>query len=121
MRRLGELEAAVMGVVWVAAAPVTVRFVLERLAPDRPLAYTTVMTVMDNLFRKGVLRREKIGRAWLYGAATSRGEYTAKLMRDVLASAEDQTAALTHFVAGMSEEESEALRALLRRRPGGRS
>lgn len=120
MRGLGELEAAVMHVVWDLAGPVTVRDVLEHLLRDRQLAYTTVMTVMDNLHRKGMLRRAKHGRAWLYEAAAGRGEYTARIMRDVLRSADDQTAAMMHFVASMTEQESQTLRDLLRHRAGRR-
>ena len=76
------------------------------------------MTVMDNLHRKGMLRRGKDGRAWLYEPTMSRGEYTAQVMHEVLRSTHDQTAAMSHFVAAMTEEESQALRDLLRRRPG---
>jgi predicted transcriptional regulator len=117
VREFGDLEAAVMDVVWDAAGPMTVRKVLEHLNRDRALAYTTVMTVMDNLHRKGMLRRTMEGRAWLYEATASRGEYAARIMHHVLQSAHDQTAAMTHFVATMSEEESDTLRRLLRRRP----
>jgi predicted transcriptional regulator len=118
LRGFGDLEAAVMDVVWATPAPVTVRDVMERLVRERQLAYTTVMTVMDNLHRKGMLRRTKDGRAWLYEATATRGEYTAQVMHDVLHSANDSTAAMTHFVAAMTEEESQTLRGLLRRRPG---
>jgi predicted transcriptional regulator len=118
LRGFGELEAAVMDVVWDMPAAVTVRDVREQLFEERPLAYTTVMTVMDNLYRKGMLSRVKDGRAWLYEPTASRGEYTALVMHDVLQSADDPTAAMTHFVAAMSEEESDTLRQLLRRRPG---
>jgi predicted transcriptional regulator len=118
VRGFGELEAAVMDVVWDMPTTVTVRDVLEKLVQERPLAYTTVMTVMDNLHRKGVLRRTKDGRAWLYEPTVSRGEYTAQIMREVLQSAQDQTVAMAHFVAAMSPEESDTLRSMLRRRPG---
>lgn len=120
MRRLGELEAAIMDVMWDRPDPATVRDILEHLTPQRALAYTTVMTVMDNLHRKDLLSREKAGRAWLYAATVSRAEYTAQLMREVLASAGDESAALTHFVAIMTDEESQELRGLLRRRGRGR-
>lgn len=117
MRGFGDLEAAVMDVVWDKNAAVTVRDVLQELVRDRPLAYTTVMTVMDNLHRKGMLRRSKNGRAWLYEATASPGEYTAQIMHEVLQSAHDQTAAMSHFLAAMTEKESQTLRSLLRRRP----
>ena len=55
MRPLGELEAAVMDRIWTGDRPVLVREVVEALQPERPSAYTTVMTVMDNLHRKGWL------------------------------------------------------------------
>jgi predicted transcriptional regulator len=121
VRGFGDLEAAVMDVVWDAAVPITVRGVLEELnrkRRNRALAYTTVMTVLDNLHRKAMLRRSMEGRAWLYEATASRSEYAAQIMHDVLESARDQTAAMTHFVATMSDEESDTLRRLLRHRPG---
>ena len=121
MRDFGELEAVIMDVMWRRDEPATVREIYTPLAKARPLAYTTVMTVMDNLHHKGFLDREKAGRAWRYQPATSREEYTARLMHDALDAAGDQTAALAHFVAGMSESESQALRWLLRRPRRSRS
>ncbi len=58
MRGLGELESAVMDVLWSMPGPLRVRDVLDELAPGRTLAYTTVMTVLDNLHRKGWVQRE---------------------------------------------------------------
>src|SRR4026208_1590427 len=51
---------------WERGRPTLVREMVEDLREDRALAYTTVMTVMDNLHRKGWLRRERDGRAWRY-------------------------------------------------------
>ncbi len=116
MRGFGDLEAAIMAVMWARDQPATVRDVQTELAPARPLAYTTVMTVMDTLHRKGFLHREMTGRAWSYHPTHSRQAYTAQVMREALADAGDRTAALAHFVAGISEPEAAALRALLRRR-----
>src|SRR5258706_193139 len=118
MRDFGDLEAVIMDAMWRRSEPATVRDILEPLAAARPLAYTTVMTVMDNLHRKGFLSREMVGRAWRYTPSASREVYTARLMHDALNSSDDQTAALAHFVAGMSESESQTLPSLLRRRPG---
>jgi predicted transcriptional regulator len=78
------------------------------------------MTVMDTLHRKGFLRREMVGRAWIYQPTASRQDYTARLMHDTMAQAGDQTGVLAHFVARMSEHEVAALRSLLRQRPGTR-
>jgi BlaI family transcriptional regulator, penicillinase repressor len=115
VRRLGELEAAAMDALWDRESPVTVRDVLDMLA-ERQLAYTTVMTVMNNLFEKGMLTRSMVGRAWVYLPAMTRGEYTSQVMRDALLSTKDQSSALAHFVDAMTDEESAAVRDLLRRR-----
>ncbi|MDA8393197.1 MAG: BlaI/MecI/CopY family transcriptional regulator, partial [Actinomycetota bacterium] len=61
LRPFGELESAVMDRVWAAGRPLSVREVLEDLRGERALAYTTVMTVMDNLHRKGWLVRHQQG------------------------------------------------------------
>ena len=66
MREFGDLEMAIMQVMWAGERPYVVREVRERMQYGRPLAYTTVMTVMNILHRKGVLHREKLGRAWPY-------------------------------------------------------
>lgn len=70
---LGDLEAGVMGVVW-SRGEVSVRDVHQRLERRRPLAYTTVMTTLARLARKGLLRRRKVEGAYLYSPATSREE-----------------------------------------------
>ncbi|BBG05576.1 MULTISPECIES: BlaI/MecI/CopY family transcriptional regulator [Pseudonocardia] len=111
--RLGELEAAVMDVLWDGAAPCRVRDVRARLAPGRPLAYTTVMTVLDNLHRKGWVQRELDGRAYLYRPAATREEETAQALRELLDAAGDTEAVLLHFARSVSERESAVLRAAL--------
>ena len=63
MRRFGELEAVIMDRLWQRGSPALVRDVVEDLQRDRTVAYTTVMTVMENLHRKGWLRRDRDGRA----------------------------------------------------------
>jgi len=102
MRQLGELEAVIMDRLWQWGRPVLVREVVEDLRPSRPLAYTTVMTVMENLHRKGWLRRERDGRAWRYEPTGSRSGYTAALMSDALGTSADRRTALAHFVLQMS-------------------
>ena len=79
---MGELEDAVMTRVWQWNRPVTVREVLEDLQQERSIAYTTVMTVMDNLHQKGWVRREVDGRAYRYTAVSTRAAYAAALMND---------------------------------------
>ena len=110
MRGLGELESAVMDVLWAASDSIRVRDVLDTLAPGRRLAYTTVMTVLDNLHRKGWVRREMQGRAYLYRVVASREEATANALRSMLDSSGDSEAVLLHFARSVSERESLLLR-----------
>jgi predicted transcriptional regulator len=113
--RLGELEAVVMGLLWTRDASATVRDVLVQLQESRTIAYTTVMTVMDNLHRKGWLRRHMDGRAWRYLPAADREDFSAMLLAEALAFSDNQEGALLRFVEQMSESETEALNAALRR------
>jgi predicted transcriptional regulator len=113
MRKLGDLEALVMEQLWSSSDPLSVRQVLESLPDGRNRAYTTVMTVMDNLFQKGFVERERSGRAFVYQPAQSRAEHTAEVMEDALARGGDRGAALMHFVDQLAPEEAAALRALL--------
>jgi predicted transcriptional regulator len=113
MRRFGELEAVIMERLWDRGSPALVREVLDDLRGDRDLAYTTVMTVMDNLYRKGWLRRERDGRAWRYEPMGSRSAYTAALMNDALETSADRRRALAHFALQMSPHDAAILRAAL--------
>src|SRR6201985_1214354 len=113
MRRFGELEAVIMARLWERDRPMLVREVVDALHDDRALAYTTVMTVMENLYRKGWLRRERDGRAWRYEPTGSRSSYTAALMSDALATSPDRRTALAHFVRQMSRHDAELLRQAL--------
>ena len=110
MREFGELESAIMDVVWASERAYLVREVRERLSYNRPLAYTTVMTVMNILYGKGVLCREKHGRAWRYWPAESREEHDARLMAEVLRSGGNEHITMMRFVERVSEEERESLR-----------
>ncbi|GAA1151844.1 putative transcriptional regulator [Kitasatospora gansuensis] len=114
VRQLGELENDIMTRVWQWNRPVTVREVLQDLQSEREIAYTTVMTVLDKLFRKGWLRREQVGRAYVYEPVSSREAYTAALMNDAWATSDNPAAALVHFFGLMSPEQREALRDALR-------
>jgi predicted transcriptional regulator len=116
MRALGALEAAVMDVLWQAAAPLPVREVMRALTWPKPLAYTTVMTVLDNLHRKGYVERSLQGRAYFYRPAVDRGEVAAEAIRQVLNEAADPEAVLLHFASTVTDDESKALRSGLRRR-----
>jgi predicted transcriptional regulator len=108
-RPLGELEDAVMTRVWKWNRPVTVREVLEDLQQDRSIAYTTVMTVLDNLHQKGWVRREAEGRAYRYEAVSTRAAYSAALMNDAWSQSDNPAAALVAFFGMMSPEQRQAL------------
>ncbi len=109
VRRLGDLEAAIMELVWDATGPLRVREVVDQLQPERTLAYTTVMTVMDNLHTKGWLTRERDGRAWSYRAAGTRQTYAAQLMNDVLTNSTDRAGALAQFAEQIDPADAETL------------
>jgi len=113
MRQFGELEAVIMDRLWEWGRPVLVREMVDALRADRPLAYTTVMTVMENLHRKGWLRRERDGRAWRYEPTASRSSYTAGLMSDALSTSTDRRTALAHFVLQMSPHDAALLQQAL--------
>lgn len=113
---LGELESAVMDALWDAGEPVKVRDILERLHTGKNLAYTTVMTVLDNLHRKGWTSRELVGKAYLYQPAFTREEAAARALREVLMASGDPEATLMHFAKSASDEESAILRSGLRRK-----
>ena len=121
MRGFGDLEAVIMDRVWEHAEPVTVRELHDELAAERVIAYTTVMSTMDNLHRKGWLNRVKEGKAYRYSPSASREEYSARLMREALADGGDTEVVLSHFLAQIDGDESDALRSVLSRLRGGRS
>ncbi|MFD5749163.1 BlaI/MecI/CopY family transcriptional regulator [Streptomyces sp. NPDC127033] len=108
-RQLGDLEDAVMTRVWQWNRPVTVREVLEDLQRERSIAYTTVMTVMDNLHQKGWVRREVDGRAYRYTAVSTRAAYAAALMNEAWSKSDNPAAALVAFFGMMSAEQRRAL------------
>lgn len=107
MRPLGDLESLVMERLWAESRPQTVRQVLEGLPGDR--AYTTVMTVLDNLFKKNMVEREPEGRAYAYRAARTREEHAASLIDDALSASGDRRAVLMHFAEQLNQEEAASL------------
>lgn len=114
MRRLGHLEAAVMERLWAWERAASVREVVEDLARERQVAYTTVLTVLDNLHGKGLVERTKVGRAYVYTARLSRAAHTTHLLEGVLDDTGDRSAALLHFVGQLSPDEQDRLRRALR-------
>ena len=120
MPALGDLEVQVMRRIWARRGQVTVREVLGDLQEDRDIAYTTVMTVMGNLEKKGWLRRHAEGRAYRYEPLVSAEEYSAGLMRQALEASTNRPAALMHFLEQLSADEARALEEAYRRLTGQR-
>lgn len=119
----GDLERSVMEVLWSAAddgAARTVKEVHAALGRERSIAYTTVMTVLDRLARKGEVEVAKAGRTNVYRARGTRAAMTADLMHETLAEfgAADRGRALVAFVDDASEADLAALRAALDRLGG---
>ena len=121
---LGELESAVMEVLWKESArPVT--DVEDELRKSRNIAHTTVLTTLDRMFRKGYLSREKQGKAFVYSARYSRDEFEHEMAQEVLGALLDhyRAPALSAFVdlVGENENTLDELEAMIRekRRKGG--
>ncbi|OFJ52393.1 BlaI/MecI/CopY family transcriptional regulator [Mycolicibacterium grossiae] len=114
-RGFGDLEAVVMERVWARPHPVTVREVFDEMSTQREIAYTTVMSTMDNLFRKGWLARDRDGKAYRYRATMTREQRSANLMRDAFQAGGDADLVLNFFLDQISDEESARLRAALRK------
>ncbi|MGH9743438.1 MAG: BlaI/MecI/CopY family transcriptional regulator [Candidatus Acidiferrum sp.] len=79
---LGSLEFELMEILW-ARGESNVRDVVPKLS--RPLAYTTVMTTLDRLFKKGLLDRRKADRAFFYSPGFSRQEWERKRAANLVA------------------------------------
>ncbi len=80
----GELEQAVMEILWARTDPLSVREVHDLISIERDLAYTTVLTVLDRLAKKGLVLRNLEGRAWLYRPTRSRAAETAVEVQELL-------------------------------------
>jgi predicted transcriptional regulator len=126
MATLGELERAVMDLLWEHDEAITAN-TLRDLLSQRPagsgrdgtdtkeLAVTTVLTVLSRLEKKGLVERERNIRPHRYRAVTSRADHTAELMLEVLGSAPDREAVLARFIGTVSDGEAATLRKLLGR------
>ena len=107
----GELETAILEVVW-CTSPISVRDVLLKL--DRGCAYTTVMTVMQRLFEKGMLKRKLIDNAYKYEPAIPKEQFVERTVRKTV---DDLVhgfgnVALAHFVAAHADVDGKRLEKL---------
>ena len=124
MASLGELERAVMDLLWAGQEAATANTLRDQLArtsagqggsthEGKELAVTTVLTVLSRWEKKGLVERERGTRPHRYQAVSSREEHTAELMHEVLGSAPDREAVLARFIGSVTEGEAETLRKLL--------
>ena len=80
---LAPLELECMNTLW-PIGEATVREIRDRLAPRRARAYTTIMTIMDRLARKGVVERRKAGRAYIYRAKLAAEDARSQALAQIL-------------------------------------
>lgn len=112
-RPTGALEGAVLSQLWAAPEGLTPREVLDQLDDD--LAYTTVMTILNRLWNKGLVDRAKEGRAYRYRPLQTESDLIAGRMSDALRVARDREASLSRFVEALEPGDEELLRSLLAR------
>jgi predicted transcriptional regulator len=110
-RGAGELAGEVLGILQTAGEPLSPADVRQRLGGD--LAYTTVVTILSRLHAKGVLDRERAGRAFRYSPVADEPGLAARQMASVLAAGADREAVLARFVSNLSDEDEQALRRML--------
>ncbi len=110
VEQLGKLESELMELIW-KLCEVIVRDLHQELAPR--LAYTTIMTTLDRLFKKGILNRRAVNRAFFYSPKYSREDYQHQLTRHLLGIAMDETSSgrvvLSSFVDYVSESDLKLL------------
>jgi predicted transcriptional regulator len=111
-RQSGALEAEVLAALWAADEALTPGEVLERI--NGGLAYTTVMTTLIRLQDKGVVTRDRVGRAYAYRPVIEEAELAATRMRELLDAGGDREAVLARFVGTLSAAEERTLAALIR-------
>lgn len=111
-------ELEVLQLLWESEA-LTVREVMENLNPDRPRAYTSVMSLLNVMSDKGLLVKEPFGRAFKYRVAKSRENTLGSLVNDLVSRAFDgsKTALVAQLLEGSSptHEELEELSKLIKR------
>lgn len=119
MANLGHLEQAVMQALWDADAPLSAYDVLPLVAgagSGKPLAATTVLTVLSRLEKKGFVRADRRMRPHHYAATGSRADHVAELLHEALSESGDRRAVLERFAGGVSAADAAVLRDVLARR-----
>lgn len=112
-RGMGQLEAEILTILWSEGGWLTPRVVLERLDSDPPVVYSTAMTILRRLWKKGTLERRRVGKAYEYRPLRDEGEQTADRMVELLSAARDPDAALAHFLGTLDTRHRRQLREIL--------
>jgi predicted transcriptional regulator len=81
---IGPLEADILAIIWERHQATTVRDVYETLREQRPIAYTTVMTVMNNLVKKDLLTQDRTAIAYVYTPAIPGNEVASTILDSVV-------------------------------------
>ncbi|TFB69717.1 transcriptional regulator [Cryobacterium glaciale] len=120
MGSLGVLERLMMDILWDSPTSLTANELKDSLInpqiserPAKPLATTTILTVLSRLEAKGFVTRDRTVRPHAYTAVMTRASHTAGLMHEVLGQVPDRQAALVRFIGGVTPQEAETLRQLL--------
>jgi predicted transcriptional regulator len=115
-RGAGELEAAVLSVLWEAGralSPGEVQHVLTGKASAPELSYSTVVTILSRLHAKGALGRQRDGRAFRYAPVSDEAGLAARRLAAMLDKEPDRQAVLSRFVADLSDSDEALLRRVL--------
>jgi predicted transcriptional regulator len=108
----GMLEDEVLGVLWTTGRPMTPAEVQAELG-DR-LAYTTVMSTLTRMYRKGILTRQEARKGYAYAPTVDEASHTAQAMTDLLSRRHDRAGVLARFLSSLRPEDEELLQRLLR-------
>lgn len=115
MRRpTGSLEAEVLAALWASDAGATPGKVHASMGEG--LVYTTVMTILTRLWKKGLVERKRRGRAYVYRPLVSEAELTAQRMRTHLDRVDDREAVLSTFVGKLGKKDAQVLRRIVEER-----
>lgn len=118
-RAFGELEGEVLAALWAAGRPLVPAEVQQAVGGE--LAYTTVMTILVRLADKGIIERDKVGRAYAYRPVVAENEVVADQVRRLLQRGHSRAAVLQGLVDGLTPADEKLLRTLLTKATSSRA
>ncbi len=121
---LGDLEIAVLEDIW-EFGPSQAKAVHERVGPSRSITLNTVQSTLERLFRKALLRREKVSHAYRYAAAVSRRELLGRLVEASISRIADPRSdglmmAFVDLAARADDDQLERIEAMIAEHRAGR-